>query len=208
VLRRLRLLRSRSEFAKRCRAGTGLVVGTNRCVNESTVGPKAIVIGENCTLGCDVFCASKGSIVIGDNCWIGGGGSISAAQSVTIGDFCAISKDVEFRDNNSHPLDPLERRRSITNTRDGWNLANWYDSEISPIVIGNDVWIGRRSLILKGVRIGDGAVVAAGAVVTKDVLPLTVVAGNPARCVKQIECSHQAFVDAAGRRWEAMISDA
>ena len=148
------------------------------------------------------------TIAIGQNCWIGGGGSISAAQSITIGDFCAISKDVEVRDNNSHPLDPLERRASLSNARDGWNLGNWYDSEISPIVIGNDVWIGRRSLILKGVRIGDGAVVAAGAVVTKDVLPLTVVAGNPARCVKQIECSHQAFVDTASRRWEAMMSDA
>ena len=55
----------------------------------------------------------------------------------------------------------------------------------SPIVIGNHVWIGRRAMIMKGVTIGDGAVVAAGAIVTKDVPPNCVVAGVPARVVKE-----------------------
>ena len=62
-------------------------------------------------------------------------------------------------------------------------------------------------MIMKGVKIGDGAVIAAGAVVTKDVLPLSVAAGNPARFVKQIECSQSDFVDEAHRRWKAVISD-
>jgi acetyltransferase-like isoleucine patch superfamily enzyme len=205
VLRRLRLNQSKREFLRNCRAGVDLVVSSNRCVNDA--GAEAVVIGEGCTVGCDVYCANKGTVRIGDNCWIGGGGSISAAESVIIGEFCAISRDVEIRDNNSHPIDPIARRKSMGNTRRGWNLANWYDSEISPIWIGNDVWIGRRAMILKGVRIGDGAVVAAGAVVTKDVLPLSVVAGNPARLVKQVECSQLDFIDEANRRWKAVQSD-
>ena len=57
----------------------------------------------------------------------------------------------------------------------------------APIRIGNDVWIGANATVLPGVTIGDGAVVAAGAVVTRDVEPLTVVGGVPARPLKRIE---------------------
>jgi len=57
----------------------------------------------------------------------------------------------------------------------------------APIIIGNNVWIATRAMILKGVTIGDGAVVAAGAVVTKDVKPFTVVAGVPAKLIKQLK---------------------
>lgn len=54
-----------------------------------------------------------------------------------------------------------------------------------PVVIGNDVWIGTRAIILPGVRVGDGAVIGAAAVVTKDVPPMAVVAGNPARVIRR-----------------------
>ena len=57
-------------------------------------------------------------------------------------------------------------------------------SEAKPIVIGNDVWIGARVIILPGVHVGDGAVIGAGSVVTKDVLPYSIVAGNPARLIR------------------------
>lgn len=171
----------------------------NRCVNEANV--EAVRIGDSCTIGCDLFCASRGSIQIGNNCWIGGGSSISCAASIEIGDHCAISREVEIRDNNSHPIEPMARRASLATSGSGWNIENWYDSEMSPIWIGNDVWIGRRAIILKGVRIGDGAVVAAGAIVTKDVPPLSIAVGNPARVVKQIECPHHEFVEEANDRW-------
>lgn len=58
------------------------------------------------------------------------------------------------------------------------------EADARPVVIEDDVWIGRRALILPGVRIGQGAIVAAGAIVTKDVPPYAVVAGNPARIIK------------------------
>lgn len=56
--------------------------------------------------------------------------------------------------------------------------------ECRPVVIGNDVWIGRRAMIMPGVRIGDGCIIAAGAVVTKDVPPYTIAGGVPARVLK------------------------
>ncbi|HEY5960222.1 MAG TPA: DapH/DapD/GlmU-related protein, partial [Polyangiaceae bacterium] len=63
----------------------------------------------------------------------------------------------------------------------GWEL-----SESSPITVGDAVWIGTNSTILKGVTIGDGAIVAKASVVTKDVPPFSIVAGNPARVVKEL----------------------
>ena len=56
-----------------------------------------------------------------------------------------------------------------------------------PIIIGNDVWIGSRVIILGGVRIGDGAIIGAGSVVTHDVPPYVVVGGNPARIIKSMK---------------------
>ena len=58
------------------------------------------------------------------------------------------------------------------------------ESEIKEVKIGNDVWIGARSIILPGVTIGDGAVIAAGSIVTKDVESYAVVGGNPAKIIK------------------------
>lgn len=63
-----------------------------------------------------------------------------------------------------------------------WDSPRGHDE---PTIIGNDVWIGHGAIIMGGVRIGDGAVVAAGAVVTKDVPPMSIVGGNPARVIKQ-----------------------
>ena len=65
--------------------------------------------------------------------------------------------------------------------------ADYENGEIrdnEPVVIGNDVWIGANAIILPGVRIGDGAIIAAGAVVTKDVIPCSVVGGVPARFIR------------------------
>ena len=58
--------------------------------------------------------------------------------------------------------------------------------EYKPITIGDDVWIGCNSIILKGVKIGNGSIVAAGSVVTKSVPPFSLVAGNPAKIVKEL----------------------
>lgn len=63
------------------------------------------------------------------------------------------------------------------------------DSEVCPVIIGNDVWIGRRAMIMPGVTIGDGCVIAAGAVVTKDIPPYSIAGGVPARVVRSRLCA-------------------
>ncbi|WP_280136520.1 acyltransferase [Dyella japonica] len=130
------------------------------------------------TLG-DYFCAKDGvSLVsghgaelrIGNRVFMNYGASVYATHRITIGDHVLIADDVRIMDTDSHDV--------VDHAKPG---------KTAPITIGNHVWIGLRSLILKGVTIGDGAVVAAGSVVTRDVPPHTLVAGNPARVIRAID---------------------
>lgn len=102
------------------------------------------------------------------------GGVLCAAGRIRIGNHVTIGANTVVVDTDFHPLDPAERRPQPS----GGNTA--------PIEIGDDVFIGMHCLILKGVTIGPGSVVGAGSVVTRDVPPRTVVAGNPARIVRAL----------------------
>ncbi|MFZ2360453.1 MAG: acyltransferase [Anaerolineae bacterium] len=104
------------------------------------------------------------------------GTTICAAQRVVIGDRCVIGADVIIADTDFHALDPAAR----SSTTDASSAAS------RPVVIEADVFIGGRSIILKGIHIGRGAVVGAGSVVTMEVPPETIVAGNPARIIGDI----------------------
>jgi len=110
---------------------------------------------------------------------------IGAISSVKIGRGTIISNDVVIVDNNNHPTSPAARERMVES---GWSskLWAWTESESLPIEIGKNVWIGQNARVLKGVTIGDGAIIAANAVVTKNVAANTIVAGNPAKHVKDI----------------------
>jgi acetyltransferase-like isoleucine patch superfamily enzyme len=103
-------------------------------------------------------------IISGDRTYINRRTEIMSKNSVKIGNGCAISWDVVISDTDYHEIEGT--------------------SSTNPIVIGDEVWIGCKSTILKGVTIGNGAVVAAGSVVTKDVDPHTLVAGIPAKAIK------------------------
>jgi acetyltransferase-like isoleucine patch superfamily enzyme len=113
-----------------------------------------------------------GTLSIGDKTFINSGVSICAQQSVTIGCNCAIGNYSIIVDTDFHCVDDLTK-----------------SPQPSPVVIEDNVWIASRVTVLKGVRIGQGAVVAAGAVVTKDVPAHTLVAGVPAKFVKKINKS-------------------
>jgi acetyltransferase-like isoleucine patch superfamily enzyme len=113
-------------------------------------------------------------IVVGDGTFIGNLCTLSAACRIGIGDHCLISTNVRIHDNDGHPLDPARRLRKEPILQE----------EAAEVFIGNNVWIGAHAMILKGVSIGDNAVIAAGAIVTHDVPANAVVAGNPARVVK------------------------
>jgi acetyltransferase-like isoleucine patch superfamily enzyme len=90
----------------------------------------------------------------------------AAGAPITIGDYAVFGPEVALYASDHDPDDPGFTRRD------------------APITIGSRAWIGSRAMILKGVTIGEGAVVAAGSVVTQDVAPFTIVAGNPARYVR------------------------
>ncbi|WP_425589796.1 sugar O-acetyltransferase [Fictibacillus fluitans] len=127
-------------------------------------------VGEKPSLEANFQCDLGYNIHVGDNFYAGFNCTILDMAEVQIGDNCMIGPNVGIY-TAGHSLTPKDRNKS------GYAI---------PITIGDDVWIGGSCVILAGVTIGDHSVVAAGSVVTKDVPPDTVVAGNPARVIKSI----------------------
>lgn len=114
------------------------------------------------------------ALVIGDDFGMTGG-SIVAEERIAIGNRVAVGANTIIADTDFHPLDPAERRRDPLN------------GATAPIVIEDDVFIGMQCLILKGVTLGRGCVIGAGSVVTRDVPPGMVAAGNPARILRPVQ---------------------
>lgn len=135
-------------------------------------------VGDNLNVGsiANVFKEEGGRIEIGNNTTIRGFSVVGAVENITIGNCCIISNNVHIYDNNNHPTDVDIRHKMCLNGfyGDAWN---WKYSSHSPIIIEDDVWIGERSTILKGVRIGRGCIVASNAVVTKDTPPYLLLQG-------------------------------
>jgi len=111
-------------------------------------------------------------LFIGDQVGLSGC-SIFSGREVMIGDRVLVGTGTIITDSDAHPLLPEER-----------NMPE--KTQMKPVRIGNDVFIGARCIILKGVTIGEGAVIGAGSVVTKDVPPRVIFAGNPARLVRAL----------------------
>lgn len=147
---------------------------------------ESITIGENSILDGEVLVFKEsGRISIGKNVYVGEGTRIWSADNITIGDYCLISHNVNIHDTNSHSLDSHTRRMefdSLWKPVEGTSVDSVAKSSVT---IGRDVWIGFNSIIMKGVVIGDGAIIGAGSVVTRNVEPYSVVAGNPARHIKE-----------------------
>lgn len=158
---------------------------TGICVNRSGNREK-ILIGDDSLVMGNMYVTPNGSIETGDHFYLGQNSMIGSETSIKIGRCVIISNDVRIYDNNNHPTSPKARENMSLNgfSNDNWS---WHHAASAPVVIGDNVWIGQYSTILKGVTIGKGSIVATRAVVTKDVPPYTIVAGNPAKVVKQIE---------------------
>lgn len=175
----------------------GVQCGRNSCVSNRVyiTGMGKITIGDNfkfssggninpiCrNLRGSIFAMTKNSrIEIGDNVAISSA-CLWAKERITIGKNVNIGGDCLLLDNDAHPLDYIQRR-AVFLQEVGW--AN-YQKTIStgPIEIGDDVWIGTRCIILKGVHIGARSIIAAGSVVVKDIPSDVIAGGNPCKVLK------------------------
>jgi acetyltransferase-like isoleucine patch superfamily enzyme len=156
-----------------------LVFGTERSSFRGWAGRTSMYIREGGKLniygynhigrGSLIWILEGGKISFNGNTFTAGNSMIISKESVTIGKDCAIAWGVTISDHDFHKL-----------YLDGKQLV-----ETAPVIIGNNVWIGMNATILKGVTVGDGAVIGAHSVVTKDVPAKCVVVGNPAKVIKE-----------------------
>lgn len=144
-------------------------------VSEAPPFPKVInkggsLIAGNCQFygGARLEIGTDATIKIGTGTYINRNTLIVAEDCVTIGENCRISWDVIIMDSDLHPLNS----KTVIN---------------KPVILENNAWIGCRCIILKGVTIGKGAVVAAGSVVTKDIPPYTIYGGSPAKFITDVK---------------------
>ena len=150
-------------------------------------------VGERTMLSANVIFESReGYVEIGNRSYIGSATRIICRNRVSIGDDVTIAWGVTIYDHNSHSLNWGQRSKVVEQFYTTYGSSrcyeelDWTDVISAPITIGNKVWIGFDAVVLKGVNIGEGAIIAARSVVTRDVEPYTVVAGNPATVVKRL----------------------
>ncbi len=124
------------------------------------------------------------SVQIGKNSFVGGS-KLICADRIEIGDDVLIAWGCTIVDHNSHSLEWSERKSDVTDYYNG--VKKWDHVRIEPVKICDKAWIGFNSIVLRGVTIGEGAVVGCGSVVTKDVPPYAVYAGNPARIIRTLK---------------------
>ena len=171
---------------KRCIAGQNVKLSSRSKIflQDGAVRDQLILDDEVWLYG-RIILQSQGVCKLGKHVKIGNSTTIQCVNSVEIGDYTIVADNVVITDNNNHPVSPSYRKEWAINYSDN-SLSLWKHSVSKPTIIEKNVWIGANSRICKGVRIGEGAIVAASSIVTKDVPPFSIVAGNPARIVKTL----------------------
>ena len=148
--------------------------------------PEALVVGAHCTMdGVHFDLGEQGRVMIGNYCYFTNA-VILCELEIRVGNYVLIGWNTTIADTDFHPLGPAERvADAVACSPLGKGRAR---PEIlkKPVIIEDDVWIGPNATILKGVRIGAGAFVEAGSLVTRDVPPGARVLGNPAQIIGQI----------------------
>ena len=159
-------LRSATEVARTVR-----LVGRPSVHNEGTMIVRDRVKLESDVATLELATGPDGTLDIGERSFINYGSSLSASLLVRIGPRCQIGTYCLLMDNDFHRVEP-ERRLERPESR--------------PIVLEENVWLGARVIVTSGVTIGRDSVVGAGSVVTRDVAPRTVVAGVPAKKIRDL----------------------
>ena len=122
------------------------------------------------------------AITIGDHCFIGRRNFLNAGESLLLGDYCLTGSDCHFLGSDHIYASPFMPYITAGNTMGGVSQ------------LGPNVWLGARVTVMKGVQIGYGAIIGAASVVTRDVPPLSVAVGSPARVVKRFDIARSAWV--------------
>lgn len=177
--------------------GKGLLLKGVPCIYNKKGA--SLVIGKDCTIKSSFLSNLVGlysrtiiitripeaRIQIGDGVGISGA-TIYARKSITIGDHCCIGGNVKILDNDFHPLE-VEKRNALLQKAapEQGEEANWIGAR--PIEIGKDCFIGCNAILLKGTKLGEGCVVGAGAVVSGEFPAGSVIAGNPARVIRELK---------------------
>ncbi|MEI8203320.1 MAG: acyltransferase [Bacteroidota bacterium] len=159
---------------------TANIVNPGRDKSKIILGKKVLVDGE-----LHVF-NYGGKIEIGEYSYIGTGTRVWSGELVSIGKNVLISHNVGISDTTAHEIDYIERAERYKDLLVNGHPKDKASIRTAPIIIEDNVWINFNSIIMKGVTIGKGAIIAAGSIVTKDVPPFTLVAGNPAKVVKYL----------------------
>ena len=163
--------------------GKGCNIETSARIQLLCSSKEDIVIGDAFNFKGTIISEYHGKITIGNHTLLGPNCVIGAVDRVEIGSYVLLSNNVICIDNNNHSVNP-EDRMIMSSTIYKTEYKSWKYAKSAPIVIHDNVWVGRNSIICKGVTIGRNSVVAAGSVVTKDVPENCIVAGNPAKVVK------------------------
>jgi acetyltransferase-like isoleucine patch superfamily enzyme len=182
----------RKDFFSNAQIGPFFECDLSSCIRNESGRKERIIIGHHCRVNGSLMCKENGLIQLGNFTTLQNNAHILCLTSVKIGHFVGIADGTIITDNNNHSIDPIERvkhRIRVAPGGEGYpGMGNgWELSESAPTVIEDVVWIGANATILKGVVVGEGAVVAKNAVVTKSVPPYTLVAGNPAKIVREIQ---------------------
>jgi acetyltransferase-like isoleucine patch superfamily enzyme len=169
-----------------CLLAPGAKLSPKARIRNTCGNTKAISIGANSFVAGELLTFPQGGeIRIGSWCFVGEGARLWSVARICIGDRVLISHNVNVFDSLTHPIDAKLRHAQfqaimLRNRRPTSDLGE------RPIDIADDVWIGANSCILRGVSIGAGSIVGACSVVTRDVPPNCIVAGNPAKFVKSV----------------------
>lgn len=164
-----------------------LIVGENTHFNISQVRQREycrVTIGVHSMInGKIIFECEDASVQVGDNTFIGGS-KLICSKKITIGNDVLIAWGCTIVDHNSHAIKFSLRKNDVSEWMSG--RKEWTHVDQKEVMICDKSWIGFDSIILKGVTVGEGSIVGAGSVVTKDVPPWTIVGGNPAKTIREI----------------------
>jgi acetyltransferase-like isoleucine patch superfamily enzyme len=172
----------RSRFSGAVSVGTGTQLQWRRLQN---ISGNQLRIGSHSIVNANIaFEEKSGLVTIGDRCFIGRS-DLACYREIQIGNDVIISWGVTLVDHDSHCVDWAGRCNDVADWAKG--QKHWNNVMHAPIAIEDKVWIGFNASLLKGVTIGEGAVIGACSVVTRDIPPYSVAAGNPAKVIRVLK---------------------